>query len=80
MTPGGAVNATTTITNTGQVPYTGISVTFTTASTARRSATRGDQTASSGTLSVGATGAVWTGNVPVGGTVTITGTIIVDNP
>ena len=31
-------------------------------------------------MSVGATGAVWTGDVPVGGTVTITGSIIVANP
>src|SRR6202020_1708940 len=40
----------------------------------------GNETASSGTLSIGTTGAVWTGNVPVGTTVTITGGIIVANP
>ena len=40
----------------------------------------GDQTASSGTLSIGATGAVWTGDIPVGATVTITSTVTVNNP
>ena len=35
----------------------------------------GDETASSGTLSVSATGAVWTGDIPVGGTVTLTGIV-----
>ena len=47
------------------------------------SATRhrnGDQTATSGTLSLGATGEVWTGNIPPGGTVTITGSATVNNP
>ena len=80
VTPGGTLNATTTITNAGQVPYSGISVSFTTANTAAQIADAGNETASSGTLSVGATGAVWTGNVPVGGTVTITGSIIVASP
>ena len=32
----------------------------------------GNVTASSGTLSIGATGTVWTGDIPIGGTVTIT--------
>jgi hypothetical protein len=40
----------------------------------------GDQTATSGTLTVTSTGLVWTGDIPVGGTVTITGTFTVDNP
>ena len=31
-------------------------------------------------MSLGTTGAVWTGNVPVGGTVTVTGSIIVASP
>ena len=40
----------------------------------------GDQTATSGTLTVAATGVTWTGDIPVGGTVTVTGTVTVDNP
>ena len=79
-TPGATVNETTTITNTGQTPYNGISVGFTTANTAAQISDVGNETASSGTLSVGTTGAVWTGDVPVGATVTITGGIIVGNP
>ena len=58
----------------------GISVDFTTANTAAQISDAGNETASSGTLSVGTTGAVWTGDVPVGGTVTITGSIIIASP
>ena len=79
-TPGTVVNETTTIANTGQTPYLGISVNFTTANTAGQLSDVGNETASSGILSIGATGAVWTGDVPVGGTVTITGSIIVADP
>ena len=78
MTPGGVVVYTSTLTNTGQAPYTGISVSF--AGTPGEVTSNGDQTASSGTLSVGTTGAVWTGDIPVGGTVTLTGSVTVDDP
>jgi uncharacterized repeat protein (TIGR01451 family) len=80
VTPGATVNETTTITNTGQTPYYGISVSFTTPNTADQISDVGNETASSGTLSVGTTGAVWTGNVSVGATVTLTGAILVANP
>ena len=79
-TPGETVNTVTTFTNTGQTPYYGISVDFSTANTAGQISNGGNQTASSGTLSVGTTGAVWTGDIPVGGTVTITGSIIIADP
>ena len=79
-TPGTTVNETTTIANTGQTPYYGISVDFATANTAAQISDVGNETASSGTLSVGATGAVWTGDVPVGATVTITGSIVIVSP
>ena len=80
VTPGATVTATTTITNTGQTPYYGISVAFASPNTADQISDVGNETASSGTLSIGATGAVWTGDVPVGATVTLTGGIMVDNP
>ena len=68
-------------TNTGQTPYYGISVELRrTGNTDGQTTGNGNQTATSGTLSVGTTGAVWTGDVPVGGTVTITGSVTVDNP
>ena len=40
----------------------------------------GDQTATSGTLTLTSTGISWTGSIPVGGTVTVTGTVTVNNP
>ena len=40
----------------------------------------GDQTATSGTLTLTSTGISWTGNIPVGGVVTVTGTVTVKNP
>ena len=78
VTPGGVVVYTTTLTNAGQTPYTGISVSF--GGTPGDATSNGDQTASSGTLSVGTTGAVWTGDIPVGGTVTLTGSVTVADP
>ena len=40
----------------------------------------GDQTATSGTLPSAAPGSTWTGDIPVGGTVTVTGTVTINNP
>jgi large repetitive protein len=79
-TPGGIVRITTTLANTGQTPYFGITVTFNAAGIADDATGNGDQTATSGTLVVGATGGSWTGDIPVGGTVTITSTVTVNNP
>ncbi|MFI6453804.1 putative Ig domain-containing protein [Streptosporangium amethystogenes] len=79
-TPGSTVRLNATFTNTGKVPYTGISVSSPTAGTVDDAAPNGDQTASSGTLVLSATAITWTGNIPVGGTVTVTGTLTVKNP
>ena len=79
-TPGGVVVFTSTIANTGQVPYSGISVATDATGIADDATGNGDQTATSGTLSVGSTGAVWTGDIPVGGTVTVTASATVNNP
>jgi uncharacterized repeat protein (TIGR01451 family) len=78
--PGGALVYTATLTNAGQTPYAGISVSTGTVALAANTTSAGNTTASSGTLSIGATGAVWTGDIPVGGTVTITSPVTVDNP
>jgi large repetitive protein len=80
VTPGGALVYTATLTNTGQTPYFGISVNTDTTELSANATSGGNTTASSGTLSIGATGTVWTGNIPVGGTVTITSPVLVDNP
>ena len=79
-TPGAIVRYTTTLANTGQTPYLGITVGFNAAGIADDATGNGDQTATSGTLVVTATGGSWTGDIPVGGTVTITSTVTVNNP
>ena len=79
-TPGGAVGYTATLTNTGQTPYYGISVATDSTGISDDATGTGNEQASSGTLSIGATGAVWTGDIPVGATVTITSTATVNNP
>ncbi|WP_440070964.1 putative Ig domain-containing protein [Streptosporangium sp. OZ121] len=79
-TPGSTITLNATFTNTGQVPYTGISVSAPTAGTLDDAVPNGDQTASSGTLLLNATSLTWTGNIPVGGVVTVTGTLTLKNP
>jgi uncharacterized repeat protein (TIGR01451 family) len=79
-TPGGVVRYTATLANTGQTPYLGISVNTDSTGISDDATGNGDQTASSGTLSVGPDGAVWTGDIAPGGTVTITSSATVNNP
>ena len=79
-TPGGVVQYTTTLTNTGQVRYEGITMTADASGLIDDAVGNGDQTATSGSFVIGTTGAVWTGDIPVGGTVTITGSVTVNNP
>ncbi len=80
-TPGAVVRYTATFTNTGQTPYTGITIATSDITDVLDDATlNGDQTATSGTLSLTATSISWTGSIPVGGTVTVTGTVTVNNP
>ena len=79
-TPGSVVRFTGTFTNTGQVAYTGITISGDIADTQDDTTPNGDETATSGTLSVTSSGLTWTGSIPVGGTVTITGTVTVNNP
>jgi uncharacterized repeat protein (TIGR01451 family) len=55
-TPGGIVGYTATLTNTGQTPYFGISVATDSTGISDDATGNGDQQASSGTLSIGATG------------------------
>jgi large repetitive protein len=79
-TPGATVHLSATFTNTGQLPYYGISVSSPTADTVDDAIPAGDQIATSGTLSLTATDIIWTGNIPVGGTVTVTGSLTVMDP
>ncbi|MEV6984399.1 fibronectin type III domain-containing protein [Sphaerisporangium sp. NPDC051017] len=79
-TPGSVIHLSATFTNTGQTPYTGIRVAASTAGTVDDAVPNGDQQASSGTLVLGSSDITWTGDIPVGGVVTVTGTLTVKNP
>ena len=79
-TPGSVIGFTVTLANTGKVAYTGITVATDPSEVFANATSNGDQAATSGTIVVTATGASWTGSIPVDGTVTITGTVTVDNP
>ena len=79
-TPGSVVRFTATFTNAGQVPYTGITIATNITNVLDDATPNGDQTATSGTLTLTSTGISWTGSIPVGGTVTVTGTVTVNNP
>jgi large repetitive protein len=78
--PGGTVRFTVTFTNTGQTPYTGITISAATGDVFDDATANGDQTASAGTLATTGTGISWTGDIAVGQTVTVTGTVTVNNP
>ncbi|WP_371780880.1 DUF7927 domain-containing protein [Streptosporangium subroseum] len=80
VTPGDVVRFTTFITNTGQTPYNGITVLLNGSSIFDDAVPNGDQIATSGSLSLGATALTWTGDIPVGGSVVVTGTFTVNNP
>ena len=79
-TPGSVVRFTATFTNAGQVPYTGITIATNLLDVVDDAAGNGDRTATSGTLTVTATGVSWTGSIPAGGSVIVTGTVTVKNP
>ena len=79
-TPGSVIGFTVILANTGKVPYTGITVATDPSEVFANATSNGDQAATSGTITVTATGASWTGSIPAGGTVTITGTVTVNNP
>ncbi|HEX4094086.1 MAG TPA: fibronectin type III domain-containing protein [Trebonia sp.] len=79
-TPGGVVRFTTTFTNTGQTPYFGITISTDASDVFDDATPNGDQTVTSGTLVLTSTGISWTGDIPVGGSVTATGTVTVNNP
>ncbi len=79
-TPGSVIHLSATFANTGQTPYTGLTVSASSLDVIDDAVPNGDQVASSGNLVLGPTGINWTGDIPVGGTVTVTGTLTVKNP
>ena len=79
-TPGSVVRFTATFTNTGQTPYDDITISTNAAGVFDDAVPNGDQTATSGTLTIVGNAVTWTGDIPVGGKVTVTGTVTVNNP
>ena len=72
---------TATLTNTGQTPYTGISVSHRPVGPVRqRHRQRGPDRHLRHACRSGRPGRSWTGDIPVGGTVTITGSVTVATP
>ena len=79
-TSGSVVRFTATFTNTGQTPYDDNTISTNAADVFDDAVPDGDDTATSGSLTIVGTAVTWTGNIPVGGTVTVTGTVTVNNP
>ena len=79
-TPGSVLQLSATFTNTGQVPYVGISISSAGIDLLDDVTPSGDQTATAGSLTITETDIVWTGDIPVGGVVTIDSTATVHSP
>ncbi len=79
-TPGSTVGYTITVTDTGQTPYTGATVTDSLGGVLGDAAFNHDAAATAGTVSFASPVLTWTGDLAPGDTVTITYTVTVDNP
>jgi uncharacterized repeat protein (TIGR01451 family) len=79
-TPGSTVDYTVTIANTGQTPYTGATVTDDLAGVLNDAAFNDDATATTGTTVFASPSLMWTGDLPVGGSATVTYSVTVSNP
>jgi uncharacterized repeat protein (TIGR01451 family) len=79
-TPGGVVRFTATFTNTGQTDYDGIVISTNAIDVFDDAVPNGDQTATSGTLSIVGNSVTWSGDILIGASVTVTGTVTVNNP
>src|SRR5207244_2723783 len=73
------VRYTTMITNTAQVPYLGITVSTDASAVFDDAVPNADQTATSGILTLSGSGVSWSGDIPVGGSVTVSGSATVQN-
>ena len=72
VVPGGRAGYTVTVTNTGQTPYTGATVTDTLVGVLDDAAYNGDAAATAGTVGYSAPTLTWTGDLAVGASTTIT--------
>ncbi len=78
--PGSTVVYTLTVTNTGQTPYTGVSVTDPLAGVLDDAAFNNDASTTIGSVSYASPNLTWTGDLAPGGTATITFSVTVNNP
>ena len=79
-TPGTTVGYTITVTDTGQTPYTGATVTDDLTGVLNDAAYNGDAAATAGTCRYASPALTWTGNLSPGDSATITYSVTVDNP
>ena len=78
--PGATVHYTVTITDTGQTPYTGITVTDSLSGLLDDAAYNGDAAATTGSVSYTSPNLTWTGTLAPGAAATVTFTVTVNNP
>ncbi|MBB1154723.1 DUF11 domain-containing protein [Amycolatopsis sp. DR6-1] len=78
--PGDTVKYTVTVANTGQTPLSGATFTDDLSKVLDDAVYNGDASASAGAVSYAAPRLTWTGDIPVGGTVTVTYSAKVNNP
>ena len=79
-TPGSTVVYTLTVKNTGQTPYTGVSVTDPLTGVLDDAAFNNDASTTSGSVSYASPNLTWTGDLAPGATATITFSVTVNNP
>ncbi len=79
-TPGGVVSYTVTVTNTGQVPYTGAGFTDPLAGVLDDATYNNNAAATAGTVSYAAPDLTWAGDLAPGASAVITYTVTVNNP
>ncbi|MGD0609812.1 MAG: internalin, partial [Streptosporangiaceae bacterium] len=79
-TPGAVVHYTVTVTNSGQVAYTGATFTDPLAGVLDDAAYNTDAAATAGTVAYASPNLTWTGNLAIGATATITFSVTVSNP
>ncbi|WP_396230996.1 hypothetical protein, partial [Frankia sp. EI5c] len=78
--PGGVVNYTVTITNSGETPYTGAAVANNLTGALDDAVYGGDATASTGSVAFAGQTLTWTGDLGVGQVATVTYSLTVRNP
>ena len=80
VAPGAVVGYTITVTNSGQVAYTGAAFTDPLSGVLGNAAYNGNAAATAGTVSYASPNLTWTGNLAAGATATITFSVTVSNP